>query len=99
MRVSDYPDALAREAREHSVTREKGPRMSPGTAAEQTHPGDLVVIAGHRVGDRGRIGEILEVVGERRYRVRWDDGHESTFCPGSDAVIRHQRRDPSSKSR
>lgn len=53
--------------------------------------GGVVVVSGHRVGEPERVGEILEVVGDAthpRYRVRWDDGHESTFYPGSDAVIR-----------
>jgi len=57
--------------------------------------GDLMVIRGHHVGDAERIGEILEVSGEPghvRCRVRWDDGHESTLSPSSDAVIRHARR-------
>lgn len=58
----------------------------------RTTPGDLVVVAGHRVGERERIAEILELVGDHRYRVRWDDGHESIFYLGSDAVIRHKRR-------
>ena len=53
--------------------------------------GDLVVVSGHRVGDRERLGEILEVVGDQgheRYRVRWDDDTESIFYPGNDATIR-----------
>ena len=56
------------------------------------HEGDLILIEGHRLGESRRIGEILEVIGtaeHERYRVRWDDGHESIFSPGSDAVIRH----------
>ena len=56
--------------------------------------GDVVVISGHRVGERERIGEILEVLGEAdhsRYRVRWDGGPESVFVPGSDAAIRRSR--------
>jgi hypothetical protein len=56
--------------------------------------GDLMVIRGHHVGDPERIGEILEVSGDPsrvRCRVRWDDGHESTLSPGSDAIIRHAR--------
>lgn len=63
--------------------------VGPGHAAEV---GDLIVIAGHHVGESERIAEILEVVGEppnERYRVRWDDGRESVFRPGSDATIRH----------
>ena len=53
--------------------------------------GDVVVISGHRVGERERLGEILELLGEAdhtHYRVRWDDGSESVFYPGSDASIR-----------
>ena len=69
--------------------------MSPATARKQTKPGDLVVVAGHHVGERERIGEILELLGDPahpRYRVRWDDGHESVFYPSNDAVIRHKAR-------
>ena len=62
-------------------------------------PGDLIVIEGHRIGESRRIGEILEVLGSNgheRYRVRWDDGHEAVFYPGSDAVLQrvehHDRR-------
>ena len=49
------------------------------------------MIAGHHVGEPDRIAEILEVVGEpshERYRVRWDDGHESVYYRGSDATIK-----------
>jgi hypothetical protein len=71
-----------------------------GQAAAHAAVGALVVIAGHHVGEGERIGEILEVLGEpshERYRVRWDDGHESLFRPGSDATIRPAtpRRRPS----
>jgi len=64
-------------------------------AADAVDVGDLIVVAGHRVGESERIAEILEVVGEppnERYRVRWDDGHESLYYPGSDATIRHTHR-------
>jgi Ala-tRNA(Pro) deacylase len=63
-------------------------------ATIQHHPpevGDVVEIAGHSVGDRGRSGEVVAVLGDpgaERLRVRWDDGHESIFSPGSDATIR-----------
>jgi Ala-tRNA(Pro) deacylase len=53
--------------------------------------GDVVEVAGHRVGETTRRGEILEIMGspERpHYRVRWHDGHESVFFPGSDSTIR-----------
>lgn len=55
--------------------------------------GDRIVVHGHRVGDRDRAAEILEVRGDDGgppYLVRWaDDGHESLFFPGSDAFIQH----------
>jgi len=52
--------------------------------------GDKISVAGHAVGVPGKMGEILEVVGEsghERFRVRWEDGHESIFFPAEDAVI------------
>lgn len=61
---------------------------------ESTRVGDLIVIHGHRVGDGGRLGEIVEILGSgahEHYRVRWDDDRESIFTPGSDAEIRHGR--------
>lgn len=59
---------------------------------QRAHVGDLIVIHGHRVGESGRTGEILEVLGtagHEHYRVRWEDGHEAVFYPGGDAVVRH----------
>jgi rRNA processing protein Gar1 len=64
-------------------------------------PGDVVVVSGHRVGDHERLGHILEVLGEAdhaHYRVRWDDGTESIFYPGSDATIRRSRKTPAGRS-
>lgn len=52
--------------------------------------GDLVVVHEHKVGDKRRLGEVLEVIGEpghEHYRVRWEDGHESLFYPSHDATI------------
>jgi len=54
-------------------------------------PGDLVKTAGRRVGDPGRTGEILAVLGEDgqpHYLVRWEDGRESTLYPGEGTTIR-----------
>ena len=64
--------------------------------------GDVAVISGHRVGEPERTGEILEVLGEPghlHYRVRWDDGHQSLFHPGSDATIRHSTHRASPKAK
>ncbi len=53
--------------------------------------GDHIVIRSRRVGQARRDCEVIEVRGEGGdppYVVRWDDdGHESLFFPGPDAVI------------
>jgi hypothetical protein len=64
--------------------------MNEGTT-QRAHPGDLIEIHGHRVGETARLAEILEVLGEpghEHYRVRWDDDRETIFYPSSDARIR-----------
>ena len=46
--------------------------------------GDRIIIETERVGQADRIGEILEVIEAdygTRYRVRWEDGHESEIRP------------------
>lgn len=53
--------------------------------------GDRIVLAGEQVGHPVRDGEIIEVRGEQGgppYVVRWSDGHQATFFPGPDAVVR-----------
>ena len=48
--------------------------------------GDRIVVESERVGQADREGEILEVIEASygvRYRVRWDDGHESTIRPSA----------------
>jgi hypothetical protein len=47
---------------------------------------DRVVVESERVGQPAREGEILEVLGTAEvihYRVRWDDGHETTLYPSA----------------
>ena len=54
--------------------------------------GDLIDVHSHRLGEPSRTGEILEILGtgdDEHYRVQWEDGHETVFTPGSDAIIRH----------
>ena len=61
-------------------------------SASRAEVGDLVVVDAHRLGESSRTGEILEVLGtaeDEHYRVQWEDGHESVFTPGSDALIQH----------
>jgi hypothetical protein len=48
--------------------------------------GDRIVIESERVGQAAREGVILEVIEASygiRYRVRWDDEHESTIRPSA----------------
>jgi hypothetical protein len=56
--------------------------------------GDRIIVESEKVGQAPREGEILEVIEASygiRYRVRWDDGHESTIRPsaGSARTIDH----------
>lgn len=64
--------------------------------------GDRIVVESEKVGKAAREGEILEVIQSAtgtRYRVRWDDGHESTFLPygGSARIISQPGRQPARK--
>ncbi len=68
--------------------------MPKTVQGEPAQVGDVIEITGHAVGDAPRTAEILEVIGEpghEHFRVRWEDGHESIFFPGEDAVVRHPR--------
>jgi hypothetical protein len=68
--------------------------MAKTVQPHRAQAGDLVTTAARRVGESGRTGEILEVLGDpghEHYRVRWEDEHESVFYPGGDAVIRPKR--------
>jgi hypothetical protein len=62
---------------------------------EHAKAGDLVTITGHQVGDHARLGEILEVIGDRehvRLRARWEEDRETLFFPGSDASLQHSEQ-------
>ncbi len=56
--------------------------------------GDRVILESQRTGRAPREGEILEVLGAGEgvhYRVRWADGHESTFFrSGGSITIIHK---------
>ena len=48
--------------------------------------GDRIIIASKKVGQPERVGTVLEIIEASygtRFRVRWDDGHESTIHPGA----------------
>ncbi len=45
---------------------------------------DRIVVVSQKVGQPAREGKVLEAIQASygtRYRVAWDDGHESTFRP------------------
>jgi len=78
--------------RRHEVTEKT---ETPG---EEPTSGSLgtITVSAHRVGEHGRTGEILEILGEpehEHYRVRWEDGREAVVAPSSDAVIRRAHHD------
>jgi hypothetical protein len=75
------------------------------TRQVEAHRGDVVEVSGRRVGDPGRMGELLEVLGapeHQHFLVRWEDGRESVFYPGEGTTIRHKatpaRRRPRNSS-
>jgi hypothetical protein len=64
-----------------------------------TKAGDRIIIESEKVGKPPREGEILELIKSSfglRYRVRWADGHESTFQPsaGSARIVPARKGKP-----
>ena len=61
--------------------------------------GDRIIVESEKVGQADRQGIVLEVIEASygtRFRVQWDDGHESTIRPsGGSARIVHATREPS----
>ena len=50
--------------------------------------GDRVVVESESTSRAARAGTVKEVVREQppRYRIQWDDGHESIYTPSSGAL-------------
>jgi hypothetical protein len=58
----------------------------------QATVGEHLLIHGNKVGAVEHTAEILEVRGEDGgppYLVRFPDGHETLFFPGSDCTVQH----------
>ena len=51
--------------------------------------GDSIVFESERVGQAAHRGVIAEVLREQppRFRVRWEDGHESIVAPAAGAAL------------
>jgi hypothetical protein len=68
--------------------------QNPPPASEEVmkaRVGDRIILAGTRVDDPVRDGEVLEVKGidgGAPYEVRWSDGHTGLVYPGPGAVMR-----------
>ncbi len=63
--------------------------MSAHTRARHPRAGDLIEARGIH-GESPRRGEILELLGDgahERYRVRWDEQHESIVYPADGVIV------------
>jgi len=63
--------------------------------------GERVVAESESTDGRSRPGVIEEVLRgdpSPRYRIRWDDGHESIYTPASGALRAEQRRNGPGKA-
>jgi hypothetical protein len=79
------PDLLTGQARARMKGSYPECRATRGSSVKAA-VGDRITVHGLHVGDATRCGEVLEVKGaggEPPYVVRWDDGHEAVFVPGS----------------
>ncbi|QEC48726.1 DUF1918 domain-containing protein [Baekduia soli] len=68
--------------------------MSTPTPTTGAAPGDILKARGIH-GEAARSAEILEVIGapgHERYRVRWEDGHESVVFPADGISVVHAAR-------
>jgi uncharacterized protein DUF1918 len=53
-------------------------------------PGDTIKAPSEKVGQPERRGKIVEVLGDEehpRFKVCWEDGHETMFVPGPDVSV------------
>ena len=63
--------------------------------------GDRIVVEAERATQPPRHGVIEEILQEKpaRFRVQWDDGHESILTPAAGAVKVEKRRSTKSRAR
>jgi Domain of unknown function (DUF1918) len=56
--------------------------------------GDRVVAESESTERPGRCGTVREVLREHppRYRIEWDDGHESSYTPAAGSLYAEARR-------
>jgi hypothetical protein len=65
----------------------------------EAHIGDSIVVESERVGQPTHKGLIEEVLREQppRYRVRWEDGHESIVAPTAGAARIEPKKQPATR--
>lgn len=64
--------------------------------------GDRVTVEAERTSQTARHGVIEEILRETppRYRVQWDDGHESILSPAAGALrVEPRERKPAARAR
>jgi hypothetical protein len=65
--------------------------ITAGNRFRPVEPGDIVRTSGRHLGESGRRGEIVAVLGEEEdhlhYLVRWEDDHESILYPGEGTEV------------
>jgi Domain of unknown function (DUF1918) len=62
----------------------------PRRGEMEAQKGDRITVESNKVGGGTRTGEVVEVTpgsGGDHYRVRWDDGRETTYFPSGDAHL------------
>jgi len=57
-------------------------------------PGDTIVLESERAAQPARTGKIEEVLQTQpaRFRVRWEDGHESIVSPAAGSALIEKRK-------
>jgi Domain of unknown function (DUF1918) len=63
--------------------------------------GDRVAAESESTERRERTGTVEERLGDaasRRYRIRWDDGHESIYTPAAGSLQRLRGTEPETSS-
>jgi uncharacterized protein DUF1918 len=65
----------------------------------EAHIGDSIVVESERVGQPAHNGLIEEVLREQppRYRVRWEDGHESIVAPAAGVARIEPKKQPATR--
>jgi hypothetical protein len=61
------------------------------------HVGDDIEIDSEKAGTPPREGTVLEVIEAdwgTRYRIQWDDGHESTIHPLGGTIHKREPKEP-----